>query len=74
MLIALRRIERLDKDEFSDEERQEAEEIYEQRRQEALQAQEEGQVCSACSVIFCRLSDVLVVLCRLISYIYLKVE
>ncbi|XP_035697868.1 leucine-rich repeat-containing protein 23-like [Branchiostoma floridae] len=34
VLIALRRIERLDKDEYTEDERQEAEEIYEQRRQE----------------------------------------
>jgi len=34
VLIALRRLERLDKEEYTDEERQEAEEIYEQRRQE----------------------------------------
>ncbi|XP_046850166.1 leucine-rich repeat-containing protein 23-like [Xenia sp. Carnegie-2017] len=32
VLIALRRLERLDKDEYTDEERQEAEEIHEQRR------------------------------------------
>jgi len=41
MLIALRRLERLDKDEYNDDERQEAEEIYEQRRQEEL-TQAEG--------------------------------
>ncbi|XP_068699352.1 leucine-rich repeat-containing protein 23-like [Montipora capricornis] len=34
VLISLRRLERLDKDEYTDDERQEAEEIYEQRRQE----------------------------------------
>lgn len=37
LLIALRRIERLDKDEYTDDERLEAEEIYELRRQEELQ-------------------------------------
>jgi len=35
-LIALRKLERLDKDEYTDEERQEAEAIFEQRRQEKL--------------------------------------
>ena len=39
VLIALRKIERLDKDEFSEEERGEAQEIYEQRRQEELEAE-----------------------------------
>lgn len=39
VLINLRRIERLDKDEFTEEERQEAEEIYEQRRAEQLAAE-----------------------------------
>ena len=39
VLIALRRIERLDKDEYNEDERQEAQEIYEQRRQEELQAE-----------------------------------
>ncbi|XP_067051350.1 leucine-rich repeat-containing protein 23-like [Acropora muricata] len=34
VLISLRRLERLDKDEYTDDERQEAEEIYEQRRQD----------------------------------------
>lgn len=38
VLISLRRLERLDKDEYSDDERQEAEEIYEQRRQEEAMA------------------------------------
>ncbi len=42
VLIALRRIERLDKDEYNDDERQEAEEIYEQRRADELTAQEVG--------------------------------
>jgi len=42
MLISLRRLERLDKDDYNDDERQEAEEIYEQRRQEEIQAQAEG--------------------------------
>lgn len=37
VLIALRRIERLDKDEYNEDERQEAQDIYEQRRQEELQ-------------------------------------
>ena len=41
VLINLRRLERLDKDEFTEEERQEAEEIYEQRRSEEM-AQEVG--------------------------------
>lgn len=40
VLIQLRRLERLDKDEFTPEERQEAEDIYEQRRLE--EAQQEG--------------------------------
>ena len=39
MIIALRRLERLDKDEYTEEERQEAQEQYEVRRQEALQAE-----------------------------------
>ncbi|XP_028518337.1 leucine-rich repeat-containing protein 23, partial [Exaiptasia diaphana] len=39
VLITLRRLERLDKDEYTDDERQEAEEIYEQRRQEEAAAQ-----------------------------------
>ena len=38
-LIALRRLERLDKDEFSEEERHEAEEIAEQRKEEEAKAQ-----------------------------------
>ncbi|KAK2167257.1 hypothetical protein LSH36_30g00029 [Paralvinella palmiformis] len=38
VLIALRRIERLDKDEYTDEERQEAQDTYETRRQEELAA------------------------------------
>jgi hypothetical protein len=38
-LIALRKLERLDKDEYNDDERQEAEEIYEQRRTEELAAE-----------------------------------
>lgn len=37
VLIAVRRLERLDKDKFADEERSEAEEIYEQRRQKELE-------------------------------------
>jgi 1-acyl-sn-glycerol-3-phosphate acyltransferase len=37
VLIAVRRLERLDKDKFSEEERSEAEEIYEQRRQKELE-------------------------------------
>ena len=40
VLIAVRRIERLDKEEYTDDERQEAQEIYEQRRQEDIAAQE----------------------------------
>ena len=36
LLINLRRLERLDKPEYTDDERQEAEEMYEQRRQEEL--------------------------------------
>lgn len=43
MLITLRRLERLDKDEYNDDERQEAEEIYEQRRQEEIAAKAEGE-------------------------------
>lgn len=39
VLIALRRLERLDKDEYTDEERHEAEEIYEQRKAEAEAAE-----------------------------------
>ena len=39
VLIGIRRLERLDKDEYSEEERQEAEEIYEQRRAEELAAE-----------------------------------
>ena len=39
VLIALRKIERLDKDEFAEEERGEAQEIYETRRQEELEAE-----------------------------------
>ena len=38
VLITLRRLERLDKDEYTEDERQEAEEIHEQRRQEAALA------------------------------------
>lgn len=41
-MIALRRLERLDKDEFSEEERAEAEEIAEQRRE----AEAKQQVCT----------------------------
>ena len=36
LLINLHRLERLDKPEYTDDERQEAEEMYEQRRQEEL--------------------------------------
>lgn len=36
VLISIRKISRLDKDEFSEEEREEAEQIFEQRRQEEL--------------------------------------
>ena len=36
VLIAVRRLERLDKEEFAEDERQEAQETYEQRRQETL--------------------------------------
>ncbi|XP_074654336.1 leucine-rich repeat-containing protein 23-like isoform X2 [Tubulanus polymorphus] len=39
VLIALRKLERLDKDEYTDDERQEAEDIYEQRRAEQLAAE-----------------------------------
>lgn len=39
MLITLRKLERLDKEEYNDEEREEAEQIYEQRRQEELAAE-----------------------------------
>ncbi|XP_028393547.1 leucine-rich repeat-containing protein 23-like [Dendronephthya gigantea] len=39
VLISLRRLERLDKDEYTEDERQEAEEIHEQRRQEAALAE-----------------------------------
>lgn len=37
VLIAVRRLERLDKDEYLEEERNEAEEIYEQRRAKELE-------------------------------------
>lgn len=37
VLIAVRRLERLDKDEYLEEERSEAEEIYEQRRQKEIE-------------------------------------
>nr|CAB3263514.1 axonemal leucine-rich repeat protein [Phallusia mammillata] len=43
ILIILRRLERLDKEEYSEEERAEAEDIYEQRRQEELMKGEEGE-------------------------------
>lgn len=36
ILVTLRRLERLDKDEYSEEEKQEAEEVYEQRRLEEM--------------------------------------
>lgn len=39
VLIALRRLERLDKDEFTEEEKHEAEEISEQRKEEESKAQ-----------------------------------
>ncbi|XP_038078619.1 leucine-rich repeat-containing protein 23-like [Patiria miniata] len=39
VLINIRRVERLDKDEYTEEERQEAEELYEQRRAEELAAE-----------------------------------
>ncbi|XP_033110438.1 leucine-rich repeat-containing protein 23-like [Anneissia japonica] len=39
VLINVRRVERLDKDEYTEEERQEAEETYEQRRAEQLAAE-----------------------------------
>ena len=39
VLIALRRVERLDKDEYNEDERQEAQDIYEQRRQDELAAE-----------------------------------
>lgn len=39
VLITLRKLERLDKEEYNDEEREEAEQIYEQRRQEELAAE-----------------------------------
>ncbi|KAL5014908.1 hypothetical protein ScPMuIL_009178 [Solemya velum] len=41
VLIALRKIERLDKDEYTEEERNESEDIYEQRLQEMLAAKNE---------------------------------
>lgn len=40
MLIALRRIERLDKNEYTDDDRVEAQDIYEQRRKDELAQQE----------------------------------
>ena len=50
VLITLRKLERLDKEEYNDEEREEAEQIYEQRRQEELAAEVKwgwgrGRVC-----------------------------
>ena len=58
VLINLRRVERLDKDEFTEEERQEAEEIYEQRRAEEMAA-EVGRFCLSldwfCSVSILKL-------------------
>ena len=39
VLISLRRLERLDKDEFTEEERHEAEELAEQRKEEEAKAQ-----------------------------------
>ena len=39
VLIAIRKIERLDKDEYTDDERQDAQEIYEQRRLEEKTAE-----------------------------------
>ena len=39
VLIALRKIERLDKDEYTEEERAEAQDVFETRRQEELEAQ-----------------------------------
>jgi len=36
VLIILRKLERLDKDEYSEEDRSEAEDLFEQRRQEEL--------------------------------------
>lgn len=51
ILISVRRLERLDKDEYLDEERTEAEEIYEQRRlkeqEEAAMAAEESNLGDA---------------------------
>ncbi|ELU09120.1 hypothetical protein CAPTEDRAFT_183796 [Capitella teleta] len=42
ILISIRKIERLDKDEYTDDERQDAQEIYEQRRQEEKTAEVRG--------------------------------
>lgn len=42
VLIALRKLERLDKDEYTEDERNEAEDIYEQRRQDELNAEVSG--------------------------------
>ena len=48
VLIAARRLERLDKDDFLEEERAEAEEIYEQRRQKEI---EDGNILASTSQI-----------------------
>jgi len=47
VLIALRTLERLDKDEYTDEERHEAEEIYEQRKAEADAAEANEEVIAS---------------------------
>ncbi|CAH1802454.1 unnamed protein product [Owenia fusiformis] len=44
VLIAIRKLERLDKDEYNEDERQEAEETFEQRRQEAIEKEQEAEV------------------------------
>eukprot|EP00118_Oscarella_pearsei_P011252 m.74098 g.74098 ORF g.74098 m.74098 type:complete len:87 (+) comp35876_c0_seq9:933-1193(+) len=41
VLIAVRRLERLDKDEFNEEERGEAEELYEQRKNQEVEGEDE---------------------------------
>lgn len=48
VLIAIRRLERLDKDDFMDEERTEAEEIYEQRKQKEI---EDGNILASLSQV-----------------------
>lgn len=48
VLIAVRRLERLDKDDFLEEEQTEAEEIYEQRKQKEI---EDGNILASMSQV-----------------------